>query len=125
MPALDATPLHADVLCLYRCFLWKKLSSRKTREQWPCSASGQAVDRGSITYVPTLLVIIHRIIATAVYLKWPLRLLTASEVTSDLHFEVSVLNSLCFSASLASILLEKPFVPKSFLLLLLLLRLPR
>ena len=48
----------------------------------------------------------------AVYLKWPLRLLTASEVTSDLNFELSGLNNLCSSASLASILLEKPFVTK-------------
>ena len=47
----------------------------------------------SIIYVPTLLVTIHKIIATAVYLKWPLRLLTASEVTSDLHFELSGLNN--------------------------------
>ena len=75
----------------------------------------------SITYVPIslwhLLVTIHEITARAVYLKWPLRLLTASEVTSDLYFELSGLNNLCSSASLASILLEKPFVPKSFLLL--------
>ena len=61
----------------------------------------------------------HLIIARAIYLKWPLRLLTASEVTFDHHCELSGLNNLCSSASLAPILLEKPFVPKVSLLLLL------
>ena len=74
--------------------------------------------RLAVGYIPIslwhLLVTIHKITATAVYLKWPLRLLTASEVTSDLNFELSGLNNLCSSASLASLLLEKPFVPKMF-----------
>ena len=37
--------------------------------------------------------------------KWPPRLLVASEVSSDLKFELSGLNNLCFSASLASFVL--------------------
>ena len=74
----------------------------------------------SITYVPIslqyLLVTIHKISATAV-LKWPLRLLTALELTSDLNFELSGLNNRCSNASLAVILHEKTFFPKILLLL--------
>ena len=33
----------------------------------------------------------------------------ASEAADDLNFELSGLNNLCFNASLASILLQKPF----------------
>ena len=36
----------------------------------------------------------------------------ASEITFELDFELSGLNNLCSSASLASILLEKPFIPR-------------
>ena len=34
------------------------------------------------------------------------------EVTSYLNFELSGFNDICSSASLASILLEKPFIPR-------------
>ena len=36
----------------------------------------------------------------------------ASEVTSDLECELSGLNNLCSSASLASLLHDKPFIPR-------------
>ena len=49
-----------------------------------------------------LLVTIHKITATAVYLKWPLRLLTASEVNLDLKIELSDLNYILFHVSLGS-----------------------
>ena len=70
-----------------------------------------------------LLVTIHKITAMSVYLKWPLRLLTGLEVTSDLDFKLTGHYNLCSSASLASILLKKPFFPKIFLHLLPLLQL--
>ena len=44
--------------------------------------------------------------------KWPQRLPVASEVTSDLEFELSGLNNLCSSASLASFVLYSTKCPE-------------
>ena len=44
--------------------------------------------------------------------KWPQRLPVASEVTSDIKFELSGLNNLCSSASLASFVLYSTKCPE-------------
>ena len=67
----------------------------------------------SITYISLwhLLVTIPKITATADYLKWPLRLLTASEVTSDLDFELRDLDDTYAIAYYLSLTLKSLFSP--------------